>query len=218
MNMNRKNIIKLFLSGAMGLAIAGGFFSCGKSDLNSPGNEFMPDMYRSPSLEVYNYIVTRGGDTLWSARQPVTGTISRDNMPGLPPAITYEQSGGVMNPLPNVNNKEMFNKYSDQGKEIYAKFCVHCHGATGGGDGKVAAKLPGPPPAYSSGALKDLPAGKIFYSISNGKGMMGPHAPLLSVEERWKLVCYVQALQGPKTADTTAAATPAPAAAINNQQ
>jgi mono/diheme cytochrome c family protein len=57
---------------------------------------------------------------------------------------------------------------------LYGKFCVHCHGDAGKGDGKVGAKLPGPPPAYD-GALKNLSEGKMFYSISYGKGTMGPH-------------------------------------------
>jgi mono/diheme cytochrome c family protein len=82
---------------------------------------------------------------------------------------------------------------------IYGKFCVHCHGASGAGDGKVADKLPGPPPAYS-GALKNLSEGKIFHSITYGKGTMGSHSSQLTQEERWKLVYFVQKLQGPKEA------------------
>ena len=91
------------------------------------------------------------------------------------------------------------------GEVLFGKYCVHCHGATGAGDGKVGAKLPGPPPAYN-GALKNLPEGKIFHSITYGKGTMGSHASQLTQEERWKLVYYVQKLQGPKTVavDSTA--------------
>jgi mono/diheme cytochrome c family protein len=207
MKVNRKNILKSLVFGTICLAIMSGLSSCGKIDENSPGTEFMPDMYRSPSLEVYNYIVTKAGDTLWSSRLPVAGTISKDHMPALAPSINYESSANVKNPLPNLTTD--FSEYSNQGKELYEKFCVHCHGATGGGDGKVALKLPGPPPAYN-GALKDLAEGKIFYSITHGKGLMGSHASQLSVEETWKLVCYVQTLQGPKTqpiTDSTASKT-----------
>lgn len=208
MKLNRTNILKPFLLGTLGIGMITGFLSCGREP-NSPGYEFAPDMYRSPSLEVYNYIVTSQGDTIWSARTPVAGTISKGNIPALPPGTTYDQAAAVQCPLPGYSETATFQKYSDEGKEIYGKFCVHCHGATGGGDGKVAGKLPGPPPAYNA-ALKDLPAGKIFYSISNGKGMMGSHAAQLTVEERWKLVCYVQTLQGPKvTASDSTAAKPA---------
>ena len=63
-------------------------------------------------------------------------------------------------------------------------------------------------------AIKNLPEGKIFHSITYGKGLMGQHASQLTAEERWKLVYYVQKLQGPKetaaadSTKTTAAVTP----------
>ena len=44
-------------------------------------------------------------------------------------------------------------------------------------------------------SLKNLPEGKIFFSISYGKNLMGPHASQLSQEERWKIVRYIQELQ-----------------------
>jgi hypothetical protein len=45
-----------------------------------------------------------------------------------------------------------------------------------------------------------------------GKGNMGAHASQLTVEERWKLVTFVQKLQGPKTppvVDSTLVVVPA---------
>jgi len=47
------NKIKFACSCAFAGLLLAGFASCGKKDANSPGVEFMPDMYRSPSLEVY---------------------------------------------------------------------------------------------------------------------------------------------------------------------
>ena len=38
----------------------------------------------------------------------------------------------------------------EQGKAIFSIYCVHCHGQNGMGDGPVAGKLPGPPPASST--------------------------------------------------------------------
>jgi len=80
---------------------------------------------------------------------------------------------------------------------ISPKFCVQCHGSGGQGDGAVAQnpKWPGPPPAYDSPQLKDLPEGKIFFSITYGRNLMGPHASQINQEDRWKLVRYVQTLQ-----------------------
>lgn len=195
MKKQYKTIKFTFATAFAGLLLAG-LSSCGKKDANSPGVEFMPDMYRSPSLEVYSTHII-GGDTLINTgMRPVKGTIARGYMPYTYPntADGYEQAGlNLHNPFPAANREQL----EKDGEVLYGKFCVHCHGASGAGDGKVGGKLPGPPPAYN-GALKNLPEGKIFHSITYGKNSMGSHASQLTQEERWKLVCYVQKLQGPK--------------------
>jgi len=214
MRRHYKTIKFAFATALTGLVLAG-FTSCGKRDENSPGVEFMPDMYRSPSLEYYNTHTVDGIETQ-TAKQPVNGTVARGFLPyayaNTPEG--YEQAGtNLKNPLTAKSREE----YEKEGEVIYGKYCLHCHGATGAGDGKVGGKLPGAPPAYN-GALKNLPEGKIFHSITYGKGLMGAHNNLLTQEERWKLVYFVQKLQGPKetaVADTSAkaAATPTTAAA-----
>jgi mono/diheme cytochrome c family protein len=213
MKKNYRTIKFAFSAALAGLVLAG-FTSCGKEDENSAGYEFMPDMYRSPSLEYYQtHIVTTDGvaDTLNNAMLPVKGTVSRGNLPYAYPNTPagYEKAGtDLRNPLPAANREQ----WEKEGEVIYGKFCIQCHGASGGGDGKVGQKLPGAPPAYN-GTLKNLPEGKIFHSITYGKGLMGAHNSILNQEERWKLVYYVQKLQGPKQAagdstKITAAGTP----------
>ncbi len=198
---------------AFGCALSGliltSLISCGKKDENSPGVEFMPEMYRSPSLEVYNTHQV-DGQTELNAKEPVKGTVARGYLPYAyaNTAEGYDQAGlNLKNPLTAMSREE----YEKEGEVIYGKFCVHCHGATGGGDGKVGGKLPGPPPAYN-GTLKNLPEGKIFHTLTYGKGTMGSHASQLTQEERWKLVYFVQKLQGPKEGANdslkTAAVTP----------
>jgi mono/diheme cytochrome c family protein len=201
------SFIRFSFAAAFGGLIIAAMSSCGKRDANSPGVEFFPDMYRSPSLEYYN-VHTVDGDTINNAMQPVKGTVARGFVPYTYPNTPegYEQAGlNLKNPLDLSKRATLEN----EGAELYTKFCVHCHGATGAGDGKVGGKLPGPPPAYD-GALKSLPEGKIFHSITYGKNSMGSHASQLTAEERWKLVVYVQKLQGPKTSasDSTAVAAP----------
>lgn len=200
MKMNYKKV-NLALTGALAFVLLAGLSSCGKKDPNSPGVEFMPDMYRSPSLEYYG-THTLDGDTINSAKSPVKGSVARGYMPYVYENTPegYEAAGlNLKNPL-SVSNHEQWEK---EGEVLYGKFCIHCHGATGAGDGKVADKLPGPPPSYS-GALKNLPEGKIFHSITYGKNSMGSHASQLTAEERWKVVYYVQKLQGPKEAEVAA--------------
>src|ERR1700740_2111037 len=188
MNFTKLINLKTLTVGAIAGVMAFGLTSCSNAP-NSPGYEYMPDMYRSPVLKYYN-TYTLNGDTLQSAMKPVAGTIARGCMPGIPAGMDYEKAGVYLkNPI----------LFSDavltEGQAIYGKFCVHCHGDAGKGDGKVGLKLPGAPPAYD-GPLKNLPEGKMFFTITNGKGLMGSHARKLNVEERWKVIYYVQKLQG----------------------
>ena len=192
--MNKKVTQMISLIAVFG-GVTIGLTSCQKHDPNSPGTEFMPDMYRSPSLETnMAYVDMNTGDTLQANRLPAKGSIARGYMP-------YEygnDTSGYSNAGKYLHNplaKTAINL--TEGEVLYGKYCVHCHGANGDGDGKVADKLPGPPPPYS-GKLKDLPEGKIFHSITYGKGLMGSHSGQLTKEERWKVVLFVQKLQNPE--------------------
>lgn len=173
-----------------------GITSCSKHDANSPGVEFAPDMYRSPSLESNLYYVIKNEDgttdTVISNRLPVAGTIPRGFMPyGYPNTPEGYEAAGL-----NLHNPLAKNDANLQrGEFLFVRFCSPCHGTSGEGDGLVGAKLPGAPPSYKT-ALKSLPEGKIFHSITYGKNLMGSHAGQLSQEERWKVVMYVQKLQG----------------------
>lgn len=163
------------------------------SDPASPGVEYMPDMYRTPALEPYsgnsNY-----ADSM-EARLPVEGSIARGYLPyGIPKTDEgYEMAGALLkNPL--ANSEEIIG----EGKVIYTKYCLHCHGKEGNGDGlTVTAGGHPPPPAYTSAALAILSEGKMFHTITYGRNLMGSHASQLNVEERWKVIRYVQTLQNP---------------------
>jgi mono/diheme cytochrome c family protein len=100
-----------------------------------------------------------------------------------------------------------------EGKRQYEIYCVHCHGASGQGDGSIVAigKFP-PPPSYSNGnssrggAMRDLTDGKIFHTISYGINLMGAHASQINPEDRWRIVMYIHQLQNdnkPLTSTTT---------------
>ena len=114
------------------------------SDPLSPGVEFMPDMYRSPSYETYS-VNPLYSDSM-SARKPVEGTIPRGFIPYLNPDNNegYAKADSLKMPA-ELNSTENL----EEGKRLYGIFCTQCHGASGMGDGLVAQKLPGPPPAYS---------------------------------------------------------------------
>jgi mono/diheme cytochrome c family protein len=184
------------------------FSSCIYDNPKTPGYEYMPDMYRSPSYETYS--ANPNFSDSMTARQPVEGTIARgdatynnfDRLP-YPYANTpegYEEAGVKLhNPL------EKSQQNMAEGKRLYENYCIHCHGATGQGDGLVAQNNGPKPPAYNSEALKNLPEGKMFHTTEWGKNMMGSHASQLTATQRWKIIMYVQTMQQP--AGQTASAT-----------
>ena len=205
--------------------------SCTTGDPNSPGVEYMPDMYRSPAVEAY---IDFGQDPYHfteelakeqrqrpSARKPAEGTIpfAKDaskagfNMPYPYPATVdgYEQAGAELkSPI------AMTEAVIERGKVHYTKYCLHCHGAKGEGDGGVVVNGNYPvPPSYLA-ALKDLPEGKIFHSLVYGKNVaMGSHASQLTKEERWEVTRYAQYLQNGGAFQRETAVAEVPAAAGN---
>jgi mono/diheme cytochrome c family protein/predicted small secreted protein len=165
--------------------------SCGNTP-QSPGLEYMPDMYRTPALEPYsgnsNY-----ADSM-EARKPAAGSIARGHLPyGIPNTIEgYEMAGQLL-----VNPLAKSDAVIAEGKVIYTKYCLHCHGKDGAGDGPTVTAGHPPPPAYNSASLKNLPEGKMFHTITYGKNLMGPHSSQLNTQERWTVIRYIQTLQNP---------------------
>lgn len=88
------------------------------------------------------------------------------------------------------------------GQEIYTIYCAICHGDSGNGKGVVAQERYGYPTIASllQTRIIDLPDGDIFNTITNGKNTMGPYGSKIRVEDRWKVVMYVRALQRAGTA------------------
>ena len=178
--------------------------SCSR-DPNDPGKEYAPNMYLPVGYEPYKQEKPNPINPMGlTMRLPVEGTVARRN---------YQTSFGagdsanvdlmVYNiPADSISISEKIlknpialNEQSlAEGKVLYERYCQHCHGATGAGDGKVAAMYNGVP-NYSTDAYKNLNEGHIFHVITNGKGRMWPHGSHVNQEERWKIVLYVQKLQ-----------------------
>ena len=208
-----------------------GLFSC-TSDPDSPGVEFMPDMYRATGYEAYLkkfdidsadffkrnldklgydetpdslklalkqevqelYNVFNGGVI---TRKPVKGSIPEGKKPFMIEKGDRTLAKAVKMPIPYTETSVLA-----EGKAYYEVFCIHCHGPKGQGNGSLIKKeLFLKPPAYNNGTTKELSAGEIYYTIYYGKGMMGSHASQIVEDKRWKIVQYVQTLQGNKLED-----------------
>jgi len=155
------------------------------------------DMYTSPSLEIYEE--THLFENGLTSQQPVEGTIPRGYTPYQYPNDTsgYRRAG-----IEWENPEEVTTEYLEKGKDLYNKFCMHCHGESGNGDGPVIqnSKFP-PPPSFITGqssrggAMMDLREGNMYHTIMYGLNMMGSHASQVNHDERWLIVSYIKSMQ-----------------------
>ncbi|MHA8079487.1 c-type cytochrome [Aquirufa antheringensis] len=189
------------------VGLTAGLLSCG-DDHNDTGTEFAPNMYNSVGYEPMTQLQ---GDTNkinpygMNMRLPVAGTVSRKKYTGadsIQQAFLAQELLAKTVPNDSLSYSAALLKNPlaatpeniEAGKLQYERFCQHCHGEGGKGDGLVAKQYKGVP-VYSSDALKDINDGHIYHVITHGKGRMWPHGSQISSENRWKIVPYVHELQ-----------------------
>ncbi|MDP0498540.1 MAG: cytochrome c [Verrucomicrobiota bacterium JB022] len=85
----------------------------------------------------------------------------------------------------------------DRGQELFNIYCIACHGEVGNGKGVVAAERYGFATIVSllDTRIMEQPDGEIFNTITHGKNTMYAYGSKIRVEDRWKVVMYVRALQ-----------------------
>jgi mono/diheme cytochrome c family protein len=129
-------------------------------------------------------------------REPVKGSVAIgqldyqypfDNTPD-----GYEAAGLGLQMPTDLTLKEQI-----EGERLYNIYCAVCHGEKGGNDGTVASKQPSLKPVwanYQDKYMKDLPAGKIYHTITYGKNNMGSYASAVTPRDRWAIISYVKRL------------------------
>lgn len=177
------------------------------------GTEYAPNMYHSIPYEPLTQITDQSAGNWVSSldngvgeyynsnpnnpngmtmRVPPENTVRRTKDGYVPfkiPKDSFEMAARILkNPLDSSKN------VLDEGKDLYQKFCTHCHGDSGVEPGLVG-EVFGGVTSYKATSVVDKPGGHIFHVITHGKGRMGSHASQLSIEERWKIVRHVQVLQ-----------------------
>lgn len=96
----------------------------------------------------------------------------------------------------------------DRGQQRFEIYCAACHGYAGAGNGLVnqramALAATGAATWTSARSLHEAdvkddaknPVGRIYDTITNGRGNMGPYKAQIPVQDRWAIVAYVKALQ-----------------------
>ena len=191
--------------------VVGAIFSACTAGGDNQGLEFAPNMYHSVPYEPLTQITDEGAGSWVSSldngvgeyynsnphnpnrmtmREPVPHTVRRGQfLPYRIPKDSLILAARVM-----INPLDSSEAVLKDGKVLYDRFCEHCHGAKGEGDGLVAEKYPGV--ANLKGvAYQSITEGHIFHVITMGKGLMGAHGSQISEEDRWKISRYVKALQ-----------------------
>jgi mono/diheme cytochrome c family protein len=167
-----------------------------------PGRVYMPDMGYSRAYETYASTTNLDSHGIKYTRMPVPGTVKRGDVFPFPIAkdkqgdtTNYVLSKQVTNPLSKLEAKDMA-----EAERLYLVNCGICHGTKldgngplyNGGNGPFAAA---PKNLVADAGVKAMPDGQMFYSITYGKGQMGPYGPQLSTKQRWMIVDYINSKQ-----------------------
>ena len=137
-----------------------------------------------------------------ASRPPIPGTVAEE----MPAKIDYWASGkwdathwGDGIPVHDARDGMPALAVDDwnleRGRERYAIDCAMCHGATGKGDGITSKYGLNGAANYHTDRLRSDADGDLFNTITNGKGQMMGYGYNVTIDDRWRIVMYIRALQ-----------------------
>jgi len=126
-----------------------------------------------------------------SARPLPMGVVARDHLN----EDTYLYTGKVNGVLGNVFPFPITADDLKRGQQRYNIYCTPCHSPIGDGHGVVVQRGYKQPPAYTDPKVLQTPVGHYFDVMTNGYGAMPDYAAQISVQDRWRIVAYIRALQ-----------------------
>lgn len=112
-----------------------------------------------------------------------------------------------------LQSGEIGEEFYQRGKQRFDIYCSVCHGYAGYGDGHVsqrgmALNIQQKAEWVQAKSLYDPkvmanPVGRIFDTITNGRGAMGPYRSQITAEDRWAIVFFVKSLQMTRLGEKT---------------
>jgi mono/diheme cytochrome c family protein len=192
----------------LGLAVVIGLASCnykrnpgsGNYDPNDPGYRYTPAyaMYEAipySSLSQDTGVYNRFNEHGMNMRKPASKTIARgdlsyqypfeDNLDG------YKKAGDELESPFKKGNKKVLSR----GKVLYERYCDHCHGKKGKSNGPVMQNSQYPKPAFGKfqdSYIDTIEVGRMYHTITYGKGAMGAHASQVDPKDRWRIIHYIK--------------------------
>jgi mono/diheme cytochrome c family protein len=88
----------------------------------------------------------------------------------------------------------------ESARPLYREKCAQCHGDTGRGDGRDAARYdPKPADFTDANLMRGVTDGELFYKISEGKKPMPVFKTRLTEDQRWALVVLIRSFASPRS-------------------
>jgi len=126
-----------------------------------------------------------------SAQPLVEGTVARGHLDDDEQLYTGKVGGKPAETFPFAITAADL----DRGQQRFNIYCSPCHGRTGEGNGMVVQRGYKQAASYHVDRLRQMPPGYFFDVITNGFGAMPDYRAQIPVEDRWRIVAYVRALQ-----------------------
>ncbi len=132
-----------------------------------------------------------------AARPIMTGTVARGHLNDDAYLHTGKDAAGLpVTAFPfTITRADL-----DRGQERFNVYCAPCHGQTGEGNGMVVQRGYRQAQSMHIDRLRTAPVGYFYDVITNGFGVMPDYRAQVPVEDRWRIVAYVRALQASRTA------------------
>jgi mono/diheme cytochrome c family protein len=154
------------------------------------------DMHDAPRYDPLEASAVLPGGA--SAQPLVAGTVARGQLHADQLLYTGMQDGRPSAVMPFALTRADL----DRGEERFNIFCAPCHGRTGDGNGMVVQRGHRQAASFHIDRLRGMPVGYLYDVMTNGFGAMPDYRAQVNVEDRWRIVAYIRALQLSRNATT----------------
>jgi hypothetical protein len=186
-------LIALLLLGSLPFAIAYRFRS---AESRTPRIHLVLDMDKQDRYNAQSRNLLFADQR--AMRPRIEGTIAREDPIGDEHLNRGLQDGNWATELPMPVTRD----FIDRGRQRYNINCAACHGYSGYGNGMIAKRAEElaegtwtVPSSLHEDSVRGQPPGQLFNSISRGVRNMPAMSQQITVEDRWAIVAYIQALQ-----------------------
>lgn len=161
------------------------------TDHSTPNTEFLPEMVHPVPYESFGKHPDLPDQMVLQA--PIEGTIARGQKPlhyEATPKDAERAGAELVNPFTVKDDRQL-----KRGAQVYANYCLVCHGTAGKGDGPVSTRGVPPPPSLLAEKAMKIKDGQMFHVITYGQGNMASYAGQVAPEDRWAVILHLRGFQ-----------------------